>query len=66
MFTGIIEELGEVVGLESRGDSAVLVVRAPTVADDARHGASVAVNGVCLTVIGTQTPNSASTSWPRR
>ena len=53
MFTGIIEELGEVVGLESRGDSAVLVVRAPTVADDARHGASVAVNGVCLTVVGT-------------
>ena len=53
MFTGIIDELGEVVGLESRGDSAVLVVRAPTVADDARHGASVAVNGVCLTVVGT-------------
>ena len=53
MFTGIIEEVGEVVGLESRGDSAVLVVRAPTVADDARHGASVAVNGVCLTVVGT-------------
>ena len=49
MFTGIIEELGEVVALEPRGDSAVLAVRASTVAP---HGASVAVNGVCLTVVG--------------
>lgn len=52
MFTGIVEELGEVVELEARGDSALLVVRASTVAADARHGASVAVNGVCLTVVG--------------
>ncbi len=52
MFTGIIEELGEVVALESRGDSAVLAVRASTVAP---HGASVAVNGVCLTVVGADT-----------
>ncbi|HEY3088504.1 MAG TPA: riboflavin synthase [Jatrophihabitantaceae bacterium] len=51
MFTGIIEELGMVVGLEPRGDSAVLVVSAPTVSGDARHGASIAVNGVCLTVV---------------
>jgi riboflavin synthase len=50
VFTGIIEELGEVVALEPRGDSAVLAVRASTVAP---HGASVAVNGVCLTVVGT-------------
>jgi riboflavin synthase len=49
VFTGIIEELGEVVALEPRGDSAVLAVRASTVAS---HGASVAVNGVCLTVVG--------------
>jgi riboflavin synthase len=52
VFTGIIEELGAVVGVEQRGDSAVLVVRAPTVCEDARHGASIAVDGVCLTVIG--------------
>jgi riboflavin synthase len=51
VFTGIIEELGTVVGLEPRGDCAVLVVRAPTVSADARHGASIAVNGVCLTVV---------------
>jgi riboflavin synthase len=49
VFTGIIEELGEVVALEPRGDSAVLAVRASAVAP---HGASVAVNGVCLTVVG--------------
>jgi riboflavin synthase len=54
VFTGIIEELGEVVAVESRGDSAVLVVRASLVAADVPHGASVAVNGVCLTVIGAE------------
>jgi riboflavin synthase len=52
VFTGIIEELGEVVALQSRDDSAVLVVRASLVANDVPHGASVAVNGVCLTVVG--------------
>jgi len=54
VFTGIIEELGEVVAVESHGDSAVLVVRASLVAADVPHGASVAVNGVCLTVIGAE------------
>jgi riboflavin synthase len=47
MFTGIVEELGEVVSV----DAAVLAVRGPLVAPDARHGDSVAVNGVCLTVV---------------
>jgi riboflavin synthase len=54
VFTGIIEELGEVVEVQSRGDSAVLVVRASLVASDVAHGASIAVNGVCLTVIGSE------------
>ena len=53
MFTGIIEELGAVVGMERNGDSAVLVVRAPVVSSDARHGVSIAVNGVCLTSVAT-------------
>jgi riboflavin synthase len=53
VFTGIIEELGEVVAVQSQDDSAVLVVRASLVANDVPHGASVAVNGVCLTVVGT-------------
>jgi len=52
MFTGIIEEVGEVVELSSGSSSAVLRVRAATVGEDVKHGASIAVNGVCLTVVG--------------
>ncbi|GGL09293.1 riboflavin synthase [Mangrovihabitans endophyticus] len=52
MFTGIVEELGEVVRLtDAGGDSAVLAIRGPLVTADARHGDSIAVNGVCLTVV---------------
>ncbi len=52
MFTGIVEELGEVVSLtDAGGDSAVIAVRGPLVTSDARHGDSISVNGVCLTVI---------------
>ena len=52
MFTGIVEELGEVVAVERGADSAVLTVRGPVVTGDATPGASIAVNGVCLTVVG--------------
>jgi riboflavin synthase len=51
VFTGIVEELGSVVGLVQLGTSARLAVAAPTVTVDARHGDSIAVNGVCLTVV---------------
>jgi riboflavin synthase len=51
MFTGIVEELGEVVALDRAPDSARLTVRGPRVASDARHGQSIAVNGCCLTVV---------------
>ena len=51
MFTGIVEELGEVVGRDNLGDSARLVIRGPIVTSDAGHGYSIAVNGVCLTVV---------------
>ncbi len=51
MFTGIVEELGEVVGRDNLGDSARLVIRGPIVTSDAGHGDSIAVNGVCLTVV---------------
>jgi riboflavin synthase len=52
MFTGIVEELGEVTYLtDAGGDSAVIAVRGPVVTSDARHGDSISVNGVCLTVI---------------
>ena len=53
MFTGIVEELGEVTALTDRGDSVRLTVRGPLVLAGARHGDSVAVNGVCLTVVDT-------------
>jgi riboflavin synthase len=52
MFTGIVVELGEVVALEWHGEGAVIAVRAPVVSGDARHGDSIAVSGVCLTVTG--------------
>ena len=52
MFTGIVEELGEVVHLEAGEESARITVRGPVVAADARRGASIAVNGICLTVVG--------------
>jgi len=55
MFTGIVEELGEVVGWEDLGDSARITVRGPTVTSDAGHGDSIAVNGVCLTVVTNDT-----------
>jgi len=51
MFTGIVEELGEIVALDREGDSARLTVRGPLVVADTVHGASIAVNGVCLTVV---------------
>ncbi|NLT29932.1 MAG: riboflavin synthase [Propionibacterium sp.] len=51
MFTGIVEELGEVVEITQGADSAVLRIRGPVVVADAEHGASIACNGVCLTVV---------------
>jgi riboflavin synthase len=50
MFTGIVEELGEVVGRETSADGVVLTVKGPGVLTDARQGDSISVNGVCLTV----------------
>lgn len=51
MFTGIVEELGEVLAVEDRGDAARFRLRGPLVTEEARHGDSIAVNGVCLTVV---------------
>ena len=50
MFTGIIEEIGEVLAIEKGRDSARLAIRGPLVCSDARLGSSIAVNGTCLTV----------------
>ncbi|GAA2901918.1 riboflavin synthase [Microbacterium esteraromaticum] len=52
MFTGIIEEIGEIAGIAASGDGWRLTVHAPRAAADAVHGESIAVSGVCLTVVG--------------
>jgi riboflavin synthase len=52
MFTGIVEDLGEVEAVEHLGDSARVAIRSARVTEDARPGDSIAVNGVCLTVTG--------------
>jgi len=52
MFTGIIEEIGEIAAVEPSGDGVRVTVRAPLAAADAVQGASIAISGVCLTVIG--------------
>ncbi|MGJ5895774.1 riboflavin synthase [Streptomyces niveiscabiei] len=51
MFTGIVEELGEVTAVETLGDASRFRLRGPVVTDGAKHGDSIAVNGVCLTVV---------------
>ena len=51
MFTGIVEELGEVIAQEDLGDATRLTISGPLVTSDAGHGDSIAVNGVCLTVV---------------
>lgn len=49
MFTGIIEEVGEIVKIEDTGDFRTIYVAGRNVFDDIRTGSSIAVNGVCLT-----------------
>ncbi|MFI9816725.1 riboflavin synthase [Saccharothrix variisporea] len=51
MFTGIVEELGEVVAVADLPDAARVTIKGPVVTSDAKHGDSIAVNGVCLTVV---------------
>jgi riboflavin synthase len=51
MFTGIVEELGQVTGRDLLADAARLTIRGSVVTADAGHGDSIAVNGVCLTVV---------------
>jgi riboflavin synthase len=52
MFTGIVEEVGEIVEVRPAEDVVVLAVRGSKVAADAAHGDSISVNGCCLTVVG--------------
>ena len=50
MFTGIVEEMGQVEGIQRGRKSAILTIRAKTVLEGTKIGDSIAVNGVCLTV----------------
>jgi riboflavin synthase len=59
MFTGIVEDLGEVEAVEHLGDFARIHVRSTVVTEDARVGDSICVNGVCLTVTGLITSRPA-------
>ena len=54
MFTGIVEELGEVTAWEQLPDAARITVQGPLVTSDTKHGDSIAVNGVCLTVVASE------------
>ena len=51
MFTGIVEEIGEVTAVEPSGDGVRVTVRGPKAVSDAAHGDSISVSGVCLTVV---------------
>lgn len=57
MFTGLIEEKGEILAIETLPDAARFTIRGNTVLSDAQHGDSICVSGVCLTVIE-QSPDS--------
>ena len=52
MFTGIVEDLGEVEEVDQQGDFARIYIRSSVVTSDARIGDSICVSGVCLTVTG--------------
>ena len=64
MFTGIVEDLGEVEAVEHLGDSARVHVRSAVVTSDTRPGDSIAVNGVCLTVTGIITSRPRAEGTP--
>lgn len=51
MFSGIIEEVGTVAAIDRLNDSVVININATKVVSDIHHGASISVNGVCLTVV---------------
>jgi riboflavin synthase len=64
MFTGIVEDLGEIEAVEHLGDFARVYIFSQVVAADARVGDSICVNGVCLTVTGLITSHPAPAGTP--
>lgn len=64
MFTGLVEEVGQVVRLERRGEGAHLFVRARRVLEGTRLGDSIAVSGPCLTVVALSADSFAVDCMP--
>ncbi len=60
MFTGIIEELGRVRGVEGRGEGVRVTIEARTVTKETNEGDSIAVNGVCLTALDVRADSFAA------
>jgi len=54
MFTGLVEELGQLLSVEKQDDAAQVAVAAPLTAASVHPGDSVALDGVCLTVVSAQ------------
>lgn len=53
MFTGLILEMGEILSVKRRSGGAILSLKSKEAAATAKQGASISVNGVCLTLINT-------------
>ncbi len=64
MFTGIIEELGTVAEVQARAAGSRMRVRCATVREDLTEGASIAVNGVCLTAVDLRPDSFAADMAP--
>ena len=64
MFTGIIEEVGEIQSIKKGANSAVITIKASTVLGDLHLGDSVALNGVCLTAVSIGTVSYTHLTLP--
>ena len=56
MFTGLIEEVGEIREVLLRGNNRELAIRCPLISPESKKGDSLAVNGVCLTITEVEAP----------
>jgi riboflavin synthase len=63
LFTGIVEDLGEVEAVEHLGDFARIHVRSAVVTQDAKPGDSICVSGVCLTVTSLLSSRPHKAEW---
>ena len=69
MFTGIVEEVGRVTGIEQRGENRRITIEARNAAAELKSGDSIAVSGVCLTALdikpGSFSADLAPETWSR-